>query len=57
MAWVELTRRLISTASCLTKAEARTQAVLKIFVLFMNEYVCAAEEKRGKSLAAGLLES
>jgi hypothetical protein len=36
--------------------ESRPTAVLKTVIMFINEYGCAAKDKRGRSLAAGLLE-
>jgi hypothetical protein len=55
-ACVELTRRILSAASSLSTGEARPRVVPKTVILFINEYGCAAKGKRGKGLAAGLLE-
>jgi hypothetical protein len=53
---IELTRRLLSTTSSLPKGEVRPRHVLKTLVLFTPEYGCAAYNKSGESLAAGLIE-
>jgi hypothetical protein len=44
---VELTRRLLSTASPLPTGDARSRAVLKTVIIFLPEYGGAAKENTG----------
>jgi hypothetical protein len=55
-AFVELTRRLLTSISSIRTGEARPQAVLKTVILFVDEYGSALRKDVRKSPAPRLLE-